>query len=204
MPGDDTPADDGSDKADAESGPADVDLAPADADWTATVVATEADWDTVVDLRMAVFVDEQGVPEHLELDEHDENPLDSPVDHVLVRDAAAEEDGAVDDTRAGDAVAVARLRAVDADEYGALADETELVAKIERIAVAGDRRGEGWGARVMTAVETRARERGLSEAVLHAQTQAAGFYERLGYAVDDAVGTFDEDGIEHVRMRRQL
>ncbi|MFB9823328.1 GNAT family N-acetyltransferase [Halobaculum roseum] len=171
---------------------AEADLAPADADWTATVVAAEADWDAVVDLRMAVFVDEQGVPEHLELDEHDENPLESDVDHLLVRDAA------------GDAVAVARLRAVGAHEYGALAEGAERVAKVERIAVAGDRRGEGWGARVMTAVETRARERGLSEAVLHAQTRAAGFYERLGYAVDDAVGTFDEDGIEHVRMRREL
>ncbi|QZP37989.1 GNAT family N-acetyltransferase [Halobaculum magnesiiphilum] len=171
---------------------AEADLAPADADWTATVVATETDWDTVVDLRMAVFVDEQGVPEHLELDEHDAEPLESDVDHLLVRDAA------------GDAVAVARLRAVDAHEYGALAEGTERVAKIERIAVAGDRRGEGWGARVMSAVENRARARGLTEAMLHAQTQTAGFYEGLGYAVDEAVGTFDEDGIEHVRMRRQL
>lgn len=182
---------------------ADVDLAPADADWTATVVATEADWDTVVDLRMAVFVDEQGVPEHLELDEHDAEPLESDVDHLLVRDAAAEAEEPGDGL-AGDAVAVARLRAVDAEEYGALDEDADRIAKVERIAVAGDRRGEGWGARVMTAVENRARERGLSEAVLHAQTQAAGFYERLGYAVDEAVGTFDEDGIEHVRMRREL
>ncbi|SHH70471.1 GNAT family N-acetyltransferase [Halobaculum gomorrense] len=172
--------------------PAGADFAPGDADWRATLVATPADWDAAVDLRMAVFVDEQGVPEGLELDEHDEEPLDSAVDHVLVRD------------RDGDAVAVARLRAVDAGEYGALAPGTDRLAKVERVAVDRHRRGGGWGARAMRAVESRARERGLPEAVLHAQTHAAGFYERLGYAVDDAVGAFDEDGIEHVRMRRRL
>ncbi|MFC6794095.1 hypothetical protein ACFQFH_06705 [Halobaculum halobium] len=45
-----------------------------DAARTATVVTTEDDWDAAVAIRMAVFVDEQGVPEHLELDEHDEDP----------------------------------------------------------------------------------------------------------------------------------
>ncbi|MXR43319.1 GNAT family N-acetyltransferase [Halobaculum sp. WSA2] len=179
---------------DDDEDPADGNFAPARADWTATVAATESDWEAVVDLRMRVFVDEQGVPEHLELDEHDEDPLDSDVDHLLVRDTA----------RGGEAVATARLRAVDADDYGALDAGTERVAKVERVVVARDRRGEGWGARVMGAVEDRARGRGLAEAVLHAQTHAAGFYERLDYAVDDALGTFDEDGIEHVRMRRRL
>lgn len=179
---------------DEDEAPAEANFAPADADWAVTLVAAESDWDAVVDLRMRVFVDEQGVPEHLELDEHDDDPLDSDVDHLLVRDTA----------RAGEAVATARLRAVDADDYGALDAGTDRVAKVERVAVARDRRGEGWGARAMGAVEERARERGLNEVVLHAQTRAAGFYERLGYAVDDAVGTFDEDGIEHVRMRRRL
>ncbi|MFC7071375.1 GNAT family N-acetyltransferase [Halobaculum lipolyticum] len=183
MPGDDAPGDDASGAG--SSG----DLAPAAADWTAVVVAGEDDWDAVVDLRMRVFVDEQGVPEELELDEHDDDPVASDVDHLLVRDAA------------GDAVAVARLRAVDGADYGSDADR---VAKVERVVVARDRRGEGWGGRVMAAAETRARERGLGEAVLHAQTRAAGFYERLGYAVDDAVGVFEEDGIDHVRMRKAL
>ena len=166
-----------------------TDYAPADADWTATVVATDDDWDAAVGLRLAVFVDEQGVPRELELDGHDEDPLDSAVDHLLVRDAG------------GEAVATARLRAVDGADYGAAADR---VAKVERVVVARDRRGEGWGARVMDVVEGRAGERGLGEAVLHAQTQAAGFYERLGYAVDDTVGVFEEDGIDHVRMRKSL
>ena len=183
------------------------DFPPADADWTATVAATETDWEAVVDLRIRVFVDEQGVPEELELDEYDEDPLDSDVDHLLVRDTAAssiDSDAETDDARAGRAVATARLRAVDAAEYGAIDEAADRIAKVERVVVARGRRGEGWGARVMAAVEDRARTRGLNEVVLHAQTQAAGFYERLGYAVDDAVGTFDEDGIEHVRMRRRL
>lgn len=154
-----------------------------------TVVDSDVDWQAAVDLRMAVFVDEQGVPADLELDEYDENPLTSPVDHLLVRDDAEE------------AVAVARLRAVDGDAYGSDADR---VAKVERVVVARERRGEDWGRRVMDAVEARAQERGLDEAVLHAQVTARGFYERLGYAVDDAVGVFEEDGIDHVRMRKAL
>ncbi|QZX99435.1 GNAT family N-acetyltransferase [Halobaculum rubrum] len=191
---------------DDRPGPDGADLAPADADWTATVAATAPDWDAVVDLRMRVFVEEQGVPAELELDEHDEDPLDSEVDHLLVRegDAAPDADAETTDTRTGEAVATARLRVVAADDYGAIDEATERIAKVERVVVARDRRGQGWGARVMAAVEDRARTRGLSEVVLHAQVQAAGFYERLGYAVDDAVGTFDEDGIEHVRMRRRI
>lgn len=203
MPEDDAPADGDRAVGDAASDSPDGEFVPADADWTATLVAIEADWDAVVDLRLTVFVDEQGVPEHLELDEHDEEPLASDVDHLLVCEVSPEADGS-GDGRAGDAVAVARLRAVDAADYGALTGGTDRLAKIERVAVDRDRRGEGWGARVMRAAEARARERGLPEAMLHAQTHAAGFYERLGYAVDDAVGTFDEDGIEHVRMRRRL
>ncbi|WP_348610141.1 GNAT family N-acetyltransferase [Halobaculum rarum] len=185
----------------------DADFSPADADWTATLALTEADWDAVVDLRMRVFVDEQGVPEELELDEYDEDPLDSDVDHLLVRDSdgsGGDADSETDETRTVEVVATARIRAVDAAEYGALDEAAERIAKVERVVVARDRRGEGWGARVMAAVEDRARTRGLNEVVLHAQTRAAGFYERLGYAVDDAVGTFDEDGIEHVRMRRRI
>lgn len=167
-------------------------------DWTASLVADGADWSDAVDLRVAVFVDEQGVPEELELDEHDDDPLGSDVDHLLVRD------------RAGDAVAVARLRAVDADAYrplptdGAGTVDADRIAKIERVAVARERRGEGWGGRAMRAAEDRARARDLPAVVLHAQTRAAGFYRRLGYERDDGVGTFEEDGIEHVRMGRRL
>lgn len=165
--------------------------------WSASPVTTSADWDDAVDLRMAVFVDEQGVPEALELDEHDEAPLDSEVDHLLVRDGD------------GDAVAVARLRAVDADAHWTPAGDGESVdadrvAKVERVAVARERRGEGWGRRAMCALEERARARGLPAVVLHAQTRAAGFYRRSGYERDDDRGTFEEDGIEHVRMRRRL
>ncbi|UIO98692.1 GNAT family N-acetyltransferase [Halobaculum sp. CBA1158] len=219
---------------------------PSDGDYSVTVVDTQTDWEAVVALRMAVFVDEQGVPEELELDEHDADPLESSVDHLLVRDAGrddadgddadggnADDDNRDGDDPPGDPVAVARLRAVDAEEYAgggdygdggtsvgdaedragddeyragdAASDDGDgRVAKIERVAVARERRGEGWGARVMRAAEARARDRDLSAVVLHAQTRAAGFYEGLGYAVDDGVGTFDEDGIEHVRMRRTL
>lgn len=91
---------------------------------------------------------------------------------------------------AGRAVGTARLRA------------TDDAAKIERVAVRKDARRDGWGARLMAVAEERARERGFEEALLHAQTHVDAFYRDLGYRrVGDE---FDEAGIPHVEMRKEL
>ncbi len=76
------------------------------------------------------------------------------------------------------------------------------VALVQRVAVRADLRGAGIGAAVMAALEDRARERGAGVAELHAQVAVRGFYERLGY---QAFGPeYDEAGIRHVSMRKQL
>jgi predicted GNAT family N-acyltransferase len=73
---------------------------------------------------------------------------------------------------------------------------------IGRMAVLAERRSEGVGAAILAALIERARERGMARVVLNAQTHAAAFYARYGFAVVDA--EFMEAGIPHVTMARAL
>ena len=75
-------------------------------------------------------------------------------------------------------------------------------ATIGRMAVAPAVRGQGVGAAVLTALEDRARERGLPAVELHAQVHAVGFYDRYGYLPISEV--YLEAGIEHRSMRKVL
>lgn len=147
------------------------------------VAGTDAEHDDAFAVRLSVFVDEQGVGEAIEYDEHDESGSDAT--HFV----------AYDD---GDPIGAARLRAAgDADPT-----PSGDVGKVERVAVAADRRGDGWGRRVMDAVEARARKAGFDRLTLHAQTHVRGFYERLGYEAHGA--EFEEAGIPHVAMDKEL
>ena len=126
-------------------------------------------------VRRAVFVDEQGVPEATEMDEHDATAT-----HFLARDTARDEP-----------VGTARLRVPE-----------ETTGKAERVAVLRPYRGEGLGRRLMEAVESAGRERSCSRMVLHAQTHVAEFYAKLGYETVSDV--FPEAGIPHVEMEKEL
>ncbi|MCR2802829.1 GNAT family N-acetyltransferase [Paenibacillus soyae] len=123
-------------------------------------------------IRTEVFVNEQGVSPDIEIDEHEEVAT-----HVLVY-------------YDGQPVGAGRVR------------EVEGVAKLERICVLAPFRKHKAGAAIMAELEEVAKEWGLSKAKLHAQTHAAGFYGKLGYAVDS--DEFMEDGIPHVRMIKKL
>jgi predicted GNAT family N-acyltransferase len=103
------------------------------------------------EVRYEVFVDEQGVPRELEVDE-----LDACALHLV-----AMCDGQV----------VGTLRMLDHD--GA--------AKIGRVAVRAAARRAGIGARLMDRAAAIALERGFAEIILHAQVAVTGFYRRLGY-----------------------
>jgi predicted GNAT family N-acyltransferase len=124
------------------------------------------------ELRIEVFVDEQGVPRELELDE-----LDPGATHLVAI--------------LGDRV-IGTLRLLEHD--GA--------AKIGRVAVRAAARRAGVGARLMARAEAIARGRGCAEIVLHAQVAVAGFYQRLGYVEEGDL--FDEAGIPHIAMRKQI
>jgi predicted GNAT family N-acyltransferase len=124
-------------------------------------------------VRRAVFVEEQGVPEDLERDGHESESI-----HFV----AYEE---------GRPVGAARLRLLD-----------EVTAKVERVAVREDVRGRGWGDRLMDAVESKARRRGVRRLTLHAQLSVVDFYDRLGY--EPVGGEFEEAGIPHRKMAKPL
>lgn len=116
-----------------------------------STISTDEGRRAAFDIRLRVFVAEQGVPEEIELDEHD-----ATAEHFLAEVA-------------GRPVGTARmLRKGDVGVLG-------------RLAVLPEGRGSGLGAALVRAVEERARAEGMAAVELHAQTGAQGFYERLGY-----------------------
>jgi predicted GNAT family N-acyltransferase len=123
-------------------------------------------------LRWTVFVEEQGVRPSLELD-----GLDSQAVHAL-----ALLDGIP--CGAGRCVFVA-----------------PGVAKIERMAVIDDVRGQGVGTALLRFLEDDARRRGATRLTLSAQVPAVAFYEKAGYS---ACGAPFDDGtsILHVSMEK--
>jgi predicted GNAT family N-acyltransferase len=139
--------------------------------------STDARLEEALDVRIAVFVVEQGVPLDLERDEHD-TIADRSVIHAIVRD-----DGRI----------IAAGRAYDIEPN---------VTRIGRMAVLAPERGRGVGAALLDALVTWARERKRNRVVLAAQVHACPFYEKAGFAV---VGpAFVEAGIPHVEMARDL
>ena len=136
-------------------------------------------------VRRAVFIEEQGVPEMVELD-----GLDDRASHVVayVREETDEKTG--EGVQADRPVGTARLRITDG------------VAKPERVAVREEHRGAGLGRRLMDAIESIAREQGCDRASLHAQTSVEGFYHGLGY--ETTSGEFEQAGIPHVEMTKDL
>jgi len=102
-------------------------------------------------IRRKVFIEEQNVPEELELDE-----LDATAVHLLA-------------IRDGHPIGTARLLI-----------EGE-VAKIGRVALLPEARSTGAGAALMRAALEELRARGVRTAKLGAQTHAIGFYRKLGF-----------------------
>jgi predicted GNAT family N-acyltransferase len=135
-------------------------------------------------IRTEVFVGEQGVPADLELDD-----LDATADHFLAYDAT------------GFAVGAGRL-VLEPPGFVGAPGSTAPVGHLGRLAVLSIARGSGLGIALVEAIESRAVERGLTLVALSAQTQAIGFYERLGYAAHSP--EFDDAGLPHRWMTRTL
>jgi predicted GNAT family N-acyltransferase len=111
-----------------------------------------AEVEAAMDLRVKVFIDEQGVDASEEMDELDEVSLQI----VGLDDAGV--------------IATCRLRDLGDGEW-----------KLERMAVDRRIRGLGVGARLLEGAERQARERGAETMVLHAQRRAEAFYGSQGY-----------------------
>ncbi|MEU5250242.1 GNAT family N-acetyltransferase [Streptomyces longwoodensis] len=151
--------------------------------YTVRVVADLADREACFAVRKEVFVAEQGVPEEIEYDAYDAVAV-----HVL----AVREDG----------LPLGTGRLLHGEAALGRTGGDPSVGSLGRLAVSRAARGLGVGAALVRAVEDAARARGLAAVDLHAQTQALGFYERLGYVVYGP--EFPDAGIPHRAMRRVL
>jgi predicted GNAT family N-acyltransferase len=110
------------------------------------------EFQAALDVRIAVFVDEQGGPLSDEPD-----AWDTAARHFVV--VSGEK-----------IVGTARLYQVE-----------EGAAKIGRVALLPEYRGRGWGAELLKTLLLQARALGFREAMLDAQTHACPFYERFGF-----------------------
>ncbi|GEM02248.1 Predicted N-acyltransferase, GNAT family [Halolactibacillus halophilus] len=140
-----------------------------------TRITTQSALQKVFNIRRRVFIEEQQVPEAIEFDQYDR--LDADCLHVLIHHNSVP-------------AATGRVRFIDQS------------AKLERICVLKPYRKYGLGKRVIAALEEMAVEKNMNQCLLHGQTQAIPFYERLGYNV--VSDEFIEDGISHVEMVKQM
>ena len=76
------------------------------------------------------------------------------------------------------------------------------VARLGRLAVDPDRRGEGIAAALLALADRVAFEQGADAISLHAQTYALRLYLDAGY--EERGPAFVEEGIEHVAMGKRL
>lgn len=127
-------------------------------------------------IRRKVFIEEQNVPEELELDEYDTQPDTT---HVLLVD------------HEGKAVGTARFRPYSGG-----------LMKVERVAVLAAQRGRGAGKSIMEAIARQAEKQGYTGMKLGAQLHAREFYERLGYQAQGDI--YLDAGIDHIDMIKKL
>ncbi len=94
--------------------------------------------------------------------------------------------------------------AIAEDAYGAAIGTGRLLpdGHIGRMAVLQPWRGKGVGSALLGCLIELARQRGLREIVLNAQTQAVPFYAQHGFAIEG--GEFFDAGIAHLCMRKSL
>ena len=127
-------------------------------------------------IRRRVFIDEQGVDESLELDEHD--VLGGKCRHFYA--------------------------AVNGNPAGAfrVMNKGNGTAKLQRFCVLSEYRKIGLGRFMLEQLEELCRTEQYDIIEMGAQCHAVPFYEKCGYSV--VSGVFMDAGIEHVKMEKTL
>ncbi|KAG6546523.1 hypothetical protein Mapa_012072 [Marchantia paleacea] len=166
-------------------------------------------------IRLEVFVGEQGVDADIELDD-----IDDYAQHVLITWR---------DNEGGNAVPVATMRIF---HYEVPEQPEKLILKVGRIAVSQSYRKHGIGRLLMDAAEQYARTQGRKVKkpgvflFMHSQSDKQGFYKKCGYFVVRSAAQLDglidgrtfkepdeeelkslefmEDGILHVKMAKYV
>lgn len=127
-----------------------------------------------VRIRQKVFVQEQGVPANLEIDEKEAYAV-----HFVLY------------TEEEKAAATVRLLPLDRHTF-----------KLQRMAVLKDYRGKNLGAAIVAEAEVFAKQQGFTTIELGAQLTAEAFYQKLGYQAYGEI--FQDAGIDHVHMKKVL
>ena len=120
----------------------------------AKIVETEKEYNDAILIRRKVFVEEQDVPLHLELDEYDSSAI-----HFIAYDEEI-------------AFGAGRIRKVE-----------PFVGKIERVCILSEFRGKNLGNLLMQSMEDYATEKGFRKLKLNAQSYALPFYEKRNYTI---------------------
>ena len=154
-----------------------------DPDLKVFIVNDHRDLKKILQIRLNVFVQEQGCPIEVEIDEYDS---------LLLR-----EDGVVH--------FLAKLN--DYDIGGArviFPDKNNEFQKphVQRVCVLKNYRGKNYGLQIMEEIHKYLKDNNIYEAELSSQTYAIGFYEKLGYVTKGRI--YMEAGIEHCEMETQL
>ncbi|TAA73155.1 GNAT family N-acetyltransferase [Planococcus salinarum] len=118
------------------------------------IAESELEKEQAFDIRRKVFVDEQHVPVHIEMDEYDSTATHFVGYHLQ------------------QPIAAGRIREIESG-----------IGKVERVSVLPEFRGQHVGALMMEAMESYARSAGMASLKLNSQSYAIPFYEKLNYTV---------------------
>jgi len=119
-----------------------------------TIANSQREREDAFSVRRKVFVEEQGVPLNLELDDFDKT-----ADHFVVYSSE-------------NPIGAGRIREITAG-----------IGKVERVCILPDYRGQHLGNLIMHALEMHAINKELKKILLNAQAHAVPFYEKLGYTI---------------------
>lgn len=116
------------------------------------LVTSDSELKSAFEVRRKVFIEEQGISEDIELDEHDREAL-----HIIARDGEK-------------VIGTARVL------FSAPSQ-----AKIERMAILKPFRGKGIGRKIIAFLDVTLRNRQVNQVILHAQYPVVGFYRSCGF-----------------------
>lgn len=116
------------------------------------LVANDRELESAFEVRRQVFIEEQGISEDVELDNHDREAL-----HMVAKDGEK-------------VIGTARILFSTANQ-----------AKIERMAILKPFRRKGIGGRIITFLEEILRNRQINQVFLHAQYPVVPFYKSCGF-----------------------
>ena len=116
------------------------------------LVASDRELKEAIEVRKKVFVEEQGVPEDMELD-----GLDSQALHMVVKDGER-------------VIGTARVMFL-----------SDRQAKIERMAILKPVRRKGIGRGIISFLNEELKNKQVKQVILHSQYSAVGFYKSCGF-----------------------